>query len=54
MDARSGDGRDRAEARPRSSGQTGASISSIDDDENGTVYLTDLQGGKLLKVSAKD
>ena len=35
-------------------GQTGASISSIDDDENGTVYLTDLQGGKLLKVSAKD
>ena len=31
-------------------GQTGASVSSIDDDENGTVYLTDLQGGKLLKV----
>jgi glucose/arabinose dehydrogenase len=35
-------------------GETGASVSSIDDDENGTVYLTDLRGGKLLKVSAKD
>ena len=34
-------------------GETGGSISAIDDDEDGTVYLTDLGGARLLKVSAK-
>jgi glucose/arabinose dehydrogenase len=35
-------------------GETGASVSAIDDDENGVVYATDLQSGKLLKLSARD
>jgi glucose/arabinose dehydrogenase len=35
-------------------GQTGVSVSSINDDEDGTVYLTDLEAGRVLKVSAKD
>ena len=34
-------------------GQTGVSVSAINDDEDGTVYLTDLEGGRLLRVSAK-
>jgi glucose/arabinose dehydrogenase len=35
-------------------GETGASASAINDDEDGTVYLTDLVSGRLLRISAAD